>query len=66
VGDLAEAARGAGRLPEVRDLIEDLLRDMSGSTPGLSRLFPKLGVTGRSQLADALCAAEPIPRQRPA
>jgi DNA-binding CsgD family transcriptional regulator len=36
VGDLAEAARGAGRLPEVRDLIEELLRDMSGSTPGLS------------------------------
>ena len=36
VGDLAEAARGAGRLPEVRDLIEQLLQDMSGSTPGLS------------------------------
>jgi ATP/maltotriose-dependent transcriptional regulator MalT len=36
VGDLAEAARGAGRLPEVRNLIEELLRDMSGSTPGLS------------------------------
>ena len=36
VGDLAEAARGAGRLPEVRDLIEQLLRDMTGSTPGLS------------------------------
>jgi DNA-binding CsgD family transcriptional regulator len=36
VGDLAEAARGAGRLPDVRDLIEELLRDMSGSTPGLS------------------------------
>jgi DNA-binding CsgD family transcriptional regulator len=36
VGDLAEAARGAGRLPEVRDLIERLLRDMDRSTPGLS------------------------------
>jgi DNA-binding CsgD family transcriptional regulator/tetratricopeptide (TPR) repeat protein len=36
VGDLAEAARGAGRLPEMRDLIEQLLRDMSPSTPGLS------------------------------
>ena len=36
VGDLAEAARGAGRLPEVRELIETLLRDTSGSTPGLS------------------------------
>jgi DNA-binding CsgD family transcriptional regulator len=36
VGDLAEAARGAGRLPEVRDLIDQLLRDMAPSTPGLS------------------------------
>ena len=36
MGDLAEAGRGAGRLPEVRDLIEPLLRDMTGSTPGLS------------------------------
>jgi DNA-binding CsgD family transcriptional regulator/tetratricopeptide (TPR) repeat protein len=36
VGDLAEAARGAGRLPEVRDVIEQLVRDMTGSTPGLS------------------------------
>jgi tetratricopeptide (TPR) repeat protein len=36
VGDLAEAARGAGRLPEVRELIEQLLRDMAPSIPGLS------------------------------
>ena len=36
VGDLAEAARGAGRLAEVRDLIEQLLRDMREPTPGLS------------------------------
>jgi DNA-binding CsgD family transcriptional regulator len=31
----------------------------------LYHLFPKLGVTARSQLANALCAAEPTTRQRP-
>jgi hypothetical protein len=65
VGDLAEAARGAGRLPEVRTLIEKLLQDMSGSTPGLSIAPPHarlmLAPDGRAEaeLTDALAADLP-------
>jgi ATP/maltotriose-dependent transcriptional regulator MalT len=36
VGDLAEAASGAGRLPEVREQIEKLLRHGTGATTGLA------------------------------
>jgi DNA-binding CsgD family transcriptional regulator/tetratricopeptide (TPR) repeat protein len=73
VGDLAEAARGAGRLPEVRDLIEHLLRDMTGSTPGLSitarhaRLMLSPDGHAEAEFSAALAAdlsARPLARAR--
>ena len=73
VGDLAEAARGAGRLPEVRDLIEQLLRDMAPSTPGLSiaarhaRLMLAPDGHAEAELSAALAAdlsAWPLARAR--
>jgi DNA-binding CsgD family transcriptional regulator len=73
VGDLAEAARGAGRLPEVRDLIEQLLRDMAASTPGLSiaarhaRLMLAPDGHAEAELSAALAAdlsAWPLARAR--
>jgi DNA-binding CsgD family transcriptional regulator len=73
VGDLAEAARGAGRVPEVRDLIERLLRDMDGSTPGLSiaarhaRLMLSPDGHAEAELSAALTAdlsAWPLARAR--
>jgi DNA-binding CsgD family transcriptional regulator len=73
VGDLAEAARGAGRLPEMRGLIEELLRDMSGSTPGLSiaarhaRLMLAPDGHAEAELSAALAAdlsAWPLARAR--
>ena len=73
VGDLAEAARGAGRVPEVRDLIERLVRDMDGSTPGLSiaarhaRLMLSPDGHAEAELSAALAAdlsAWPLARAR--
>jgi ATP/maltotriose-dependent transcriptional regulator MalT len=73
VGDLAEAARGAGRLPEVRGLIEQLLRDLAGSTPGLSiaarhaRLMLSPDGHAEAELSAALAAdlsAWPLARAR--
>jgi DNA-binding CsgD family transcriptional regulator len=73
VGDLAEAARGAGRLAEVRDLIEQLLRDMSDPTPGLSiaarhaRLMLSPDGYAEAELSAALAAnlsAWPLARAR--
>jgi ATP/maltotriose-dependent transcriptional regulator MalT len=73
VGDLAEAARGAGCLPGVRDLIETLLRDMAGSTPGLSiaarhaRLMLAADNQAEAELSAALAAdlsAWPLARAR--
>jgi len=73
VGDLAEAARGAGRLAEVGDLIEQLLQDMTGSTPGLSiaarhaRLMLSPDGHAEAELSAALAAdlsAWPLARAR--
>jgi DNA-binding CsgD family transcriptional regulator len=73
VGDLAEAARGAGRLAEARDLIEQLLRDMSEPTPELSiaaghaRLMLSPDGRAEAELSAALAAdlsAWPLARAR--
>jgi len=73
VGDLAEAARGAGRLAEARGPIEQLLRDMTGSTPGLSiaarhaRLMLSPDGHAEAELSAALAAdlsAWPLARAR--
>jgi DNA-binding CsgD family transcriptional regulator len=65
IGDLAEAARGAGRLHEVRDLIEKLLTDMTESTSGLSiaarraRLMLAPDGQAEAELSAALAADQP-------
>jgi DNA-binding CsgD family transcriptional regulator len=62
--DLAGSAQLAAADMTNSEIGEQLLIPRRTVGSHLYHLFPKLGVTARAQLADALCAAEPVAGQR--